>query len=225
MVKENTSLEYEKVIHYIYELIQNGTLIVGSKLPTERAIAEELKIGRNSTREALSILHGMGMIERVQGSGNFISKNAGRSISQILRMMLALGTISKREVFEFRRVLDRSVCDILIEKGFTKEKKTYFEENLQNMKSAKGKRLTEVDKEFHDALIIATENVLFITIMEAVTEVYREWIDAALQKANDEEKKKLLHYHHDIFQSILDQNKGEMHVSINRHYDLIEEML
>lgn len=74
MEKQHVTSEYEKAIQYIYSLMQDGTLQNGSKLPTERTIAETLGIGRNSTREALSILHGMGMIERVQGSGNYISK-------------------------------------------------------------------------------------------------------------------------------------------------------
>lgn len=225
MVKENTSLEYEKVIHYIYKQIQNGTLIVGSKLPTERAIAEELEIGRNSTREALSILHGMGMIERIQGSGNYISKNAGHSIRQILTMMLALGTITKQDVCGFRRIMEKSVCTIVIDKGLSKEQRADFEQLLKKMENATGKKLTDLDKSFHDALIVATGNVLFITIMEAVTEVYREWIDTVLKKTDDEEKKKLIYYHRDIFQNIIHNNKNEMLTSIDRHYDLIEEML
>ena len=74
MEKQHVTSEYEKAIQYIYSLMQDGTLQNGSKLPTERTIAETLGIGRNSTREALSILHGMGMIERVQGSGIIYQK-------------------------------------------------------------------------------------------------------------------------------------------------------
>lgn len=35
---ENSSQEYAKAVAYIYELINNGTLEVGSRLPTERSI-------------------------------------------------------------------------------------------------------------------------------------------------------------------------------------------
>ena len=59
-------MEYEKAIEYIDQMIRDGELVTGSRLPTERTISEHLGIGRNSTREALSILHGMGMIKRVQ---------------------------------------------------------------------------------------------------------------------------------------------------------------
>ena len=44
MEREQTTSEYEKAIQYIDQLIQQGDLQIGSKLPTERAIAEELGI-------------------------------------------------------------------------------------------------------------------------------------------------------------------------------------
>ena len=79
---ENSSQEYAKAVAYIYELINNGTLEVGSRLPTERSISVQLGIGRNSTREALSILHGMGIIERKQGSGNYQPDNPNDACAQ-----------------------------------------------------------------------------------------------------------------------------------------------
>ena len=45
--------EYQKAIDYLSDQIRAGMLTVGSRLPTERAIAEDLGISRNSTREAL----------------------------------------------------------------------------------------------------------------------------------------------------------------------------
>ncbi len=78
MEKQHVTSEYEKAIQYIYSLMQDGTLQNGSKLPTERTIAETLESEEIRLGEALSILHGMGMIERVQGSGNYISKKCRR---------------------------------------------------------------------------------------------------------------------------------------------------
>ena len=117
MNQKKISQEYEKAIQYIYELMKSGELTIGSRLPTERALAETLGIGRNSTREALSIMHGMGLIERRQGSGNYISENVGQSIKQIILMMIALKTITKREVCEFRRMMEKSVCNAVIRKN------------------------------------------------------------------------------------------------------------
>lgn len=75
-MNKSAPMEYEKAIEYIDQMIRDGELVTGSRLPTERTISEHLGIGRNSTREALSILHGMGMIKRVQGSGNYVTGDA-----------------------------------------------------------------------------------------------------------------------------------------------------
>lgn len=50
MNQKKISQEYKKAIQYIYELMKSGELTIGSRLPTERALAETLGIGRNSTR-------------------------------------------------------------------------------------------------------------------------------------------------------------------------------
>ena len=50
----NSEMEYQKAIAYIFQLIKEGKLIIGSKIPSERDLAETLGIGRNSTREEMA---------------------------------------------------------------------------------------------------------------------------------------------------------------------------
>ena len=49
-MKQTGCQEYQKVLSYFYDLVKDGTLTWGSKLPTERKIAEQLGIGRNSAK-------------------------------------------------------------------------------------------------------------------------------------------------------------------------------
>ena len=219
------SAEYDKAIYYIYDLIREGSLGLGDRLPTERVIAQTLGIGRNSTREALRILHGMGMVESVQGSGNYISKNMGNSIRRMLLVMLALGTLTKQEMCEFRRVMEEAVCRMLLKKGLSPQQMEHCESLLQEMEVRKGDELVDTDQAFHSALIEATENSLFLTIMEAVTIVYREWIERALEKADEEQKKQLFACHREIYQGLVDHDADAMQAAIDRHYDLVEQML
>lgn len=218
MEREQTTSEYEKAIQYIDQLIQQGDLQIGSKLPTERAIAEELGIGRNSTREALSILHGMGMIERVQGSGNYISKDAGGSIHRILRMMLALGTITGKEIADFRCMMEKAVCLDLLERGLSEEQQTYFEKLLQGMEAASTEEFLELDKKFHEQLIRATGNPLFILLLESVSKLYQEQIACVLQQADENGRGELLTQHRVIYNHLMQKDKEAMLEAIDRHY-------
>lgn len=225
MTEKTTSMEYEKAIDYIDHLIQDGELKLGSRLPTERAIAETLGIGRNSTREALSILHGMGMIRRVQGSGNYVTGDAHHAIRQICTMMLALGTITKKDVCEFRRTLEKSACMLLAAKGLPADDRQRFSEILTAMETAGQETQPLLDRDFHALLLKATGNSLMITILDAVAEVYQEWIDIVIHKADADQKNRLLAYHRGIISGLAEADADLALRFVDDHYDLIEEML
>lgn len=222
MKNTDVQMEYEKAIDYIFGMIQNKALTVGSKLPTERAIAQELNIGRNSTREALSILHGMGMVKSVQGSGNYICADANKTIFQILTVMLALGSITQKDVCEFRRAMEKTVCMLLLEKGISEEADKEMKSLLDNMKNDQPVRS---DREFHALLVTAAHNELLSTIMGAVMTVYQEWIDLVLKKADPQTKDILVSYHEDIYNGIKNKSESLVNEAIDKHYNLIEELL
>jgi len=52
--------------------ITNGAYPIGSKLPTERLLAEEFGVGRHVIREALKRLDALGLVRIRQGSGIFV---------------------------------------------------------------------------------------------------------------------------------------------------------
>lgn len=225
MNKTNPQMEYEKAIAYILDKIKSGELSIGSKLPAERVIADTLHIGRNSTREALSILHGMGMVDRVHGSGNYISEHVNDTIYQMLVLMLALGSITKREICEFRRTMEKAACMLILEKGLRTDYQEQFEQLLLDLKVAAGQKQTDLDKAFHMLLIQATENALLEMMMHAVITVYREWIDVVLQKAGNAEKLILQKCHEGIINGLIAKKADDLLASIDVHYDLIERLL
>ena len=216
--------EYDKAIKYIYDMMAQGKVGIGDKLPAERVIAEELGIGRNSIREALSILGGMGIIERRQGSGNYISPNIGKSISQTIKMMIALKGVSVKEVCTFRRLMEKSVCNILCEQGISDAQIKELRDLLKKMQNSGNDKNAKADKRFHDLLILDTQNKLLIIIMEAVTDVYREWIGYVLEHIDDEGYKKLLKCHIDILNSIEHRNSTAVNEAVDCHYDIIDEL-
>ncbi len=216
----NVSAEYEKVIDYIYSQMKDGSLVTGSRLPTERAMAQELDIGRNSIREAISILHGMGLIQRVQGSGNYVSGNVGNALHKAIMMLLALGNVSRQEIYEFRRELDRTVCSTLIQKGISDELSGKLLGAVKRMNTSDMTKYSDADKEFHNTLIMATENNLWLVIMQAVMEVYSDCIDDVSGKLSESGRKKLQKCHEDIYYGIIEKNENAVMDALGRHYDM-----
>ncbi|WGI22104.1 FCD domain-containing protein [Amylibacter sp. IMCC11727] len=61
------------VVDAIYSRIQNGTYVVDERLPSERTLAAELGVARNTVREALDVLETHELIRRRAGSGRFVN--------------------------------------------------------------------------------------------------------------------------------------------------------
>ena len=62
-------------------------------------------------------------------------------------------------------------------------------------------------------------------LMEAVTDAYRDWINYVIELADEPVRDKLLQCHADIYQNLIQKNEPAMLLAIDRHYDLIEQMV
>ena len=215
--------EYEKVIDYIRNQIEAENLTINSKLPTERAIAEELSISRNSTREALRILEHMGILKSIHGSGNYLTDNISMQMSEMLRYMILLKSISKLDICHFRRDMEKTVCRVVMKSEISEDEL----DKISDILNSESDKYDEVERDrlFHYSLIYATNNKLWICFMEATMDIYREWIDEVLSNADSDTKKILKEVHNSIFSSIKKRDMAKCEASIDKHYDIIEREL
>ena len=215
--------EYEKVIDYIRNQIEAENLTINSKLPTERAIAEELSISRNSTREALRILEHMGILKSIHGSGNYLTDNISMQMSEMLRYMILLKSISKLDICHFRRDMEKTVCRVVMKSEISEDEL----DKISDILNSESDKYDEVERDrlFHYSLIYATNNKLWICFMEAIMDIYREWIDEVLSNADSDTKKILKELHNSIFSSIKKRDMAKCEASIDKHYDIIEREL
>jgi GntR family transcriptional repressor for pyruvate dehydrogenase complex len=65
------------------DLLASGEIGSEGKLPTERALAETLNVGRRAVRRALEVLEAEGLIWRRQGSGTFVGERPDRWDGQL----------------------------------------------------------------------------------------------------------------------------------------------
>lgn len=225
MVKNDNQQENQKAINYIVENIKAGKLIVGSKIPSERDLAEEIGIGRSSTREAISILRGMGLVESRHGSGNYISNNTDKSIKQVVEIMLSLGSISQTDVVGYRRVISAAIGMILIQQGLSDEFDRKIQNILQAMECMDDEEFARLDREFHLTLIQATENTLFITVMEPIGEIYLDMVYPVIMSSDDDDRNTRLPLHRNIYESIRAKDLEAFSEAMQAHYDFVDRKI
>ena len=72
---------YLQLYNSLLEKIESGCYIPGQMLDSERAMASEYSVNRETVKKALTLLEKDGYIERIQGKGTFVSKRNTESIS------------------------------------------------------------------------------------------------------------------------------------------------
>lgn len=95
---------YYQLFEAIRAQLDTGSFTAGSKLPTERAIAELLSISRQTVRHALARLERDGLVHRRQGDGTYVSEPR---VEGSLRFLSSFTSeLSQRGVRVRSRVLD-----------------------------------------------------------------------------------------------------------------------
>lgn len=97
---------YLQITELLIRDIASGRLIDGEKLPPEREMSERLGIATGTLRKALAELQSRGMLERVQGSGNYVrAVSDPKSIYAMFRLeLLEGGGLPTADILDVRRL-------------------------------------------------------------------------------------------------------------------------
>lgn len=77
--EKEKKLKHVKVYDQLFKKIQEGFYPVGSKLPSEPNLADQMGVSRMTLRRALALLQEDGLISNIQGKGNYIKEYDNKS--------------------------------------------------------------------------------------------------------------------------------------------------
>jgi len=120
---------YLQLVDQIRYAAASGALKTGEPLPPIRALAEELRVNRNTVAKAYTELESQGVIQTLQGKGCFLAENNSPFKKQV-RDKLLLGKIDEAVVTAHHLQIARDEFLALV-----KERLDFFER-----KSAKNEK-------------------------------------------------------------------------------------
>lgn len=209
---------YQDVCSYIRARIEDGTLRLGDRLPTERTLAETLGVSRGTVRDGLRLLESMGVLESRQGSGNYLSNQMGRYLSQTLQFMLLLGQIDYTSINRMRRALELQSYRIAAQKC-TRENLNTLRAILNEMERT---RCAETDERFHAELIRISGDPLMQMVMDALSDVIGKLIAQFLSRVASDMLGQTLDSHRDMIACLEHGRITEGCAAIMHHYDIID---
>ena len=94
------------ILSQLEDMILEGSLKPGEKLPPERELAKKFDVSRPSLREAIQKLEVKGLVNKRQGGGTFVSDQILKSFSDPLFDLMAQSNESQFDLLEFRHGIE-----------------------------------------------------------------------------------------------------------------------
>lgn len=201
------------IARQLEELILEGSLDVGEKLPSERLLAKRLSASRSLIREAMKELQGRGIVETIHGKGSFVSgiihhperDNAiNRIYSDHPRMLY--------DLLEVREVLEGQATKLAATRATQKDvhriRKAF--NAMSDMKADESNReqMAKLDFEFHQSIYEASHNPILVHTLQNLMQLMHDSVlvsvDNLYHRANA--KSQIDDYHRLIFNSIVDSH-------------------
>ena len=150
-----------RVISTFKQLMVQGSLVPGSRLPAERDLAKALRVSRSSLRQALKVMEIMGVISQQVGHGTYLKTGASSILSEPMEFLILMDGISSHEVLEARMIVEPELAARAASRS-TQEDLNKLRRAVRSMEES-GRdhiRLTEQDLLFHRAIFDAAGNRL-----------------------------------------------------------------
>lgn len=196
---------YEQIVDQIGQLVAQGQLKPGDRLPSERELVERFQVSRASIREAISALEMMGLIEVRSGEGTFIRQVNIESVVTPLAWMLFIEKDTDLELYEARKILEVQAAGLAAERADEDEISEMFEALEIMRKDLESHHLgEEADHHFHYAIARATHNKILFRLMNTLSDTMKKALKSSRSKLYEHEDtpEKLFQEHLAIFQAI-----------------------
>ena len=219
----------EEIVDQIKQLISNGELKPGDRIPSERDLATMLGVSRPSVREAIMVLEAMGFLESRQGGGTYVKALTESSIMdplaklvekrdpELLRALaeVRMGLESWSAYLAAQRATERDVAEL---------RRLYY---VMEKQAARGGWDPEVDAEFHYAITAASHNSLQMHVLDSVHSLFNATIQVALMEFYQQKGhiQLLLNHHRSIMEAIEAHEPEKARQKMMEHLQMVEEKM
>ena len=182
----------ELFITEIENLILSGELCHGDKLPTEREMAEQMKVSRTITNAGLKELERKGFINIIPRKGAFVADYKRKGTAETLMAIIRFhGGRFDRDTFHSLmdlRILLETESAFLAAKNRTDEDLARLEMLLEQLENCEGAAsIAELKFEFSHSLICASGNVVYPLLLTTFKDPFVIFTNTVYRKGNTQD--------------------------------------
>ena len=217
----------EEVQRQLEVALLDGRYPANSKLPSERMLAEQFAVSRNTIREAMQRMVARGLLRSRPGAGMFVGDQLRTSTSSPWAHLVVDQPALLSDVLEFRRVLEGATAYYAAQRGTEEE----FDGIRALQAALEQARLDEqeaaeaaLDAQLHEAIALASHTSMFLHLHASVRVILREHITlngSSLRALDAEVSGQLLQQHRAICQAICGRRPEAARTAMQAHIDYV----
>lgn len=175
----------EDIAQQIMDLISNGDLKPGQRLPAERDLCKNFNAGRSSLREALRCLSIMGVLDARVGEGTTVAVDGVKFMGKIVEWRLITERHDIEDLLEVRMALEGIAVAKVASLG-REEDLQRLQKSIKEMRGAikDAKRFAALDLAFHVAIAGMSENFLLSDLISMIRSQLVRGLSAVLLLPN-----------------------------------------
>ncbi|WP_235184561.1 FadR/GntR family transcriptional regulator [Pseudomonas chlororaphis] len=163
---------YEQVADEIRAGIINGAYLPGSRLPSERDLAQRFMVSRPAVREAIGALQNEGMVVTRLGSGTYVAERVMEQPS-MQGDSRSEADFSPNSVLEVRLLIEPAIARLAARRGKRNAQAEHYLAQMAGVKDvndiSQQALWSESDRLFHRQLAVMTEDALMVKIADEVS--------------------------------------------------------
>ena len=165
----------DRVAALLLDTIVARGLQPGDRLPSERELGEQFGVSRTVIREAVRALAAKGVIEVRTGSGLRVAAVDASAVSESMSLFLRGGTVDYSKVHEVRRLLEVEIAGLAAERASDADVER-IRTVAEQMEGALDdvEKASRLDLAFHRAIARATNNELYLLLLDSIGEAQLE---------------------------------------------------
>lgn len=216
---------FEEIIGQIKAGIADGTLQPGDRLPSERALAEQFAVSRNTVREALRMLEIAGLVELKRGAtgGSFISAPNPSLTTSGLTSALEITDFSLANIVETLRDLSCITAATAIER-MSDDDMAKLEANVDRAaaltEAGEWEEKMRVHLEFYAIMAEATDNPVQVLLVRTLLDVTEKLIPR-LGPTHDDS---IVRSRRTLLKALRARNAKAAQTELNRHFTKLHQM-
>lgn len=207
-----------QVARLLLDYLLAGNVSPGTRLPSERQLAEALGVGRSVVREALKSLGLLGLVEVRQGDGTYLRRVESELLPRVIEWGLLLGERRTTDLIEARQHLEVITAELAAARR-TDADLDVLAAALDGMRDAAGDidAFVAHDIAFHLAVAAAAGNTVLSDVLRSIQSLLRIWITRVIQAASDSAPSYLEHL--PVYHAIADRDPPGAAVAMRAHLD------